>query len=64
MDEPEPENFGDENGWGLLSDILEDIREQCFEGSAVILIIATLLFAVYAPSVFRLLTAWVTRGKG
>lgn len=57
----EIEDNSDENIWGLLGDFLEDIMAQQFSGSMVLLILGVVLFAVYAPSVFRLLTAYVTR---
>lgn len=57
------EDNSDNNIWGLIGDFLEDIMSQEFSGSMVLLILGVVLFAVYAPSVFRLLTAYVTRNK-
>lgn len=59
----EIEDNSDENIWGLLGDFLEDIMAQQFSGSMVLLILGVVLFAVYAPAVFRLLTAYITRNK-
>ena len=59
----EIEDNSDENIWGLFGDFLEDIMSQNFSGSMVLLILGVVLFSVYAPSIFRLMTAYVNRNK-
>ena len=60
----EPENTSDDaQWWQIIHDVIEDFAEQEIKGSAVLLIVTVVLFAVYAPSVFGLIMAWINRNK-
>ena len=61
MEQRQPEDLRDENIWGLIGDVLEDAMGHTVPVSLILIAVAVLLFMKYAPYLYQLAMAWVTR---